>query len=34
LYLTTLLFVLYLVLIVIGMRQWRSTLPTAAYAAG
>jgi len=34
LYLTMLLFVLYLVLIVIGMRQWRSTLPTVAYAAG
>jgi len=34
LYLTMLLFVLYLALIVIGMRQWRSTLPTAAYAAG
>ena len=34
LYLTTLLFALYLMLIVIGMRQWRDTLPAAAYAAG
>jgi nicotinamide mononucleotide transporter len=35
LYLTMLLFALYLVLIVIGMRQWRRTLPrAAAYAAG
>ena len=34
LYLTMLLFGLYLVLIVIGMRQWRRTLPPAAYAAG
>ncbi len=34
LYLTMLLFGLYLVLIVIGMRQWRRTLPAAAYAAG
>jgi nicotinamide mononucleotide transporter len=33
LYLTMLLFGLYLVLIVIGMRQWRRTLPRAAYAA-
>jgi nicotinamide mononucleotide transporter len=33
LYLTMLLFGLYLVLIVIGMRQWRRTLPPAAYAA-
>jgi nicotinamide mononucleotide transporter len=33
LYLTMLLFALYLVLIVIGMRQWRRTLPPAAYAA-
>jgi nicotinamide mononucleotide transporter len=33
LYLTTLLFGFYLVLIVIGMRQWRRTLPAAAYAA-
>jgi nicotinamide mononucleotide transporter len=33
LYLTTLLFGLYLILIVIGMRQWRRTLPPAAYAA-
>jgi nicotinamide mononucleotide transporter len=34
LYLTMLLFGFYLVLIVIGMRQWRRTLPAAAYAAG
>jgi nicotinamide mononucleotide transporter len=35
LYLTMLLFALYLVLIVFGMRQWRRTLPrAAAYAAG
>jgi nicotinamide mononucleotide transporter len=34
LYLTMLLFGLYLVLIVIGMRQWRRTLPQAAYAVG
>jgi nicotinamide mononucleotide transporter len=34
LYLTMLLFAMYLVLIVIGMRQWRRTLPAAAYAAG
>lgn len=34
LYLTMLLFGLYLVLIVIGMRQWRRTLPPAAYAVG
>jgi nicotinamide mononucleotide transporter len=34
LYLTMLLFGLYLVLIVIGMRQWRRTLPRPAYAAG
>jgi nicotinamide mononucleotide transporter len=33
LYLTMLLFALYLVLIVIGMRQWRSSLPSAAHAA-
>jgi nicotinamide mononucleotide transporter len=33
LYLTTLLFGLYLIMIVIGMRQWRRTLPPAAYAA-
>jgi nicotinamide mononucleotide transporter len=33
LYLTTLLFGLYLVLIVVGMRQWRRTLPVTAYAA-
>jgi nicotinamide mononucleotide transporter len=34
LYLTTLLFGMYLVLIVIGMRQWRRSLPPAAYAVG
>ena len=34
LYLTVLLFALYLVLIVFGMRQWRRTLPAPAYAAG
>jgi nicotinamide mononucleotide transporter len=34
LYLTVLLFGLYLVLIVIGMRQWRRTLTPAAYAVG
>ena len=34
LYLTMLLFGLYLVLIVIGMRQWRRDLPPAAYAVG
>ena len=33
LYVTVLLFVLYLVLIVIGMRHWRRTLPAAALAA-
>ena len=33
LYLTMLLFALYLVLIVVGMRQWRRTLPAAVYAA-
>ena len=33
LYLTMLLFVLYLVLIVVGMREWRRTLPAGAYAA-
>jgi nicotinamide mononucleotide transporter len=33
LYLTMLLFGSYLVLIVIGMRQWRRTLPLAVYAA-
>jgi nicotinamide mononucleotide transporter len=32
LYLTTLLFGVYLVLIVIGMRQWRGSLPRASYA--
>ena len=32
LYLTMLLFALYLILIVIGMRQWRRSLPAAAYA--
>jgi nicotinamide mononucleotide transporter len=34
LYLTMLLFGLYLVLILVGMRQWRRTLPVPAYAAG
>ena len=34
LYLTMLLFGLYLVLIVIGMREWRRTLPERAYAGG
>ena len=34
LYLTMLLFVLYLMLIVIGMRQWRRTLVVPAHAAG
>jgi nicotinamide mononucleotide transporter len=34
LYLTMALFALYLALIVIGMRQWRRTLPAPAYAAG
>ena len=34
LYLTMLLFAVYLVLIVIGMQQWRRTLPAAAHAAG
>jgi nicotinamide mononucleotide transporter len=33
LYLTMLLFALYLILIVVGMRQWRRTLPAAAHAA-
>ena len=33
LYLTMLLFILYLVLIVVGMREWRRPLPAAAYAA-
>jgi nicotinamide mononucleotide transporter len=33
LYLTMLLFGLYLVLIVIGMRQWRRSLPATAHAA-
>ncbi len=33
LYLTTLLFALYLVLIVIGMREWRRSLPLVAHAA-
>ena len=32
LYLTTLLFALYLVMIVIGMREWRRSLPAAAHA--
>jgi nicotinamide mononucleotide transporter len=34
LYLTTLLFGFYLVLIVVGMRQWRNSLRSAAAAAG
>jgi nicotinamide mononucleotide transporter len=34
LYLTVLLYAMYLVLIVIGMRQWRRSLPAAAYAVG
>ena len=34
LYLTTLLFALYLVMIVIGMRQWRRTLAPPVHAAG
>jgi nicotinamide mononucleotide transporter len=34
LYLTTLLFALYLIMIVVGMRQWRRTLPTEAHAVG
>ena len=34
LYLTMLLFAMYLVLILIGMRQWRRSLPAAAHAAG
>jgi nicotinamide mononucleotide transporter len=34
LYVTTLLFALYLMLIVIGMRQWRRTLGAPAHAAG
>jgi nicotinamide mononucleotide transporter len=34
LYLTMLLFILYVLLSVIGMRQWRRSLPAAAYAAG
>ena len=34
LYLTMLLFGMYLVLIVIGMRQWRRDLPAAVHAAG
>jgi nicotinamide mononucleotide transporter len=34
LYVTTLLFVLYLMLIVIGMRQWRRTLGAPAHATG
>jgi len=33
LYLTMLLFGVYLIMIVIGMREWRRTLPPAAYAA-
>jgi nicotinamide mononucleotide transporter len=34
LYLTMVLFGLYLGLIVVGIRQWRRTLPAAVYAAG
>lgn len=34
LYMTMLLFSLYLVLIVIGMREWRRSLPSISYAAG
>jgi nicotinamide mononucleotide transporter len=34
LYMTMLLFSIYLVLIVIGMREWRRSLPSIAYAAG
>ena len=34
LYLTMLLFGLYLVLILVGMRQWRRTLPVPVYVAG
>ncbi len=34
LYMTLLLFSLYLVLIVIGMREWRRSLPSTSYAAG
>jgi nicotinamide mononucleotide transporter len=34
LYLTMLLFILYVVLSVIGLRQWRRSLPAAAHAAG
>jgi nicotinamide mononucleotide transporter len=34
LYLTMLLFILYVLLSVIGMRQWRRSLPAAAYVAG
>ena len=34
LYLTTLLFIVYVVLSAIGLRQWRRSLPAAAYAAG
>jgi nicotinamide mononucleotide transporter len=33
LYLTMLLFGLYLLLIMVGMRQWRRTLPAPVYAA-
>ena len=33
LYLTTLLFALYLALIIVGMRQWRRSLPITAHAA-
>jgi nicotinamide mononucleotide transporter len=34
LYTTMLLFSIYLVLIVIGMREWRRSLPSMAYAPG
>ena len=34
LYLTMLLFILYVILSVIGLSQWRRSLPAAAYAAG
>jgi nicotinamide mononucleotide transporter len=32
LYLTMLLFAVYLAMIVVGMREWRRSLPTAGYA--
>jgi nicotinamide mononucleotide transporter len=34
LYMTMLLFSVYLILIVLGMREWRRSLPSIAYAAG